>query len=285
MTGGRRRWLAPELVLLAVVASGCAARRDATLPAPPAPCPSPSITPAPALSPTPEPPRATPSPHAARRRRNVVLLGDSTTYGTPKSQQDPALRVAMQSPYQPGAALEALLALEPPRSAGGTPWRDAKVHNLAIAASTTDLWLTEPPRFCKTAYARYPLVASACRRNVAWVKGVPLALGGTRIDAVIVDLGINDLQLGQSPAETVARLKLIREALAPAPVLFFPPIAPPDGPRGAWPQEVRAEMVKQGLFDETQYPAYVPTYDGLHPTDGGYAAKAALWLDALRKLP
>lgn len=215
----------------------------------------------------------------------MVLLGDSTTYGTPQQQKETGRKVAMQSPYEPGAALEALLALEPPSSRGGTPWRDAKVHNLAVAASTTDLWLTEPPRFCKTAYARYPLVAKACRRNIAWVKGVALALDGARIDAVVVDLGINDLQLTNDPQETVARLKQIREALAPAPVLFFPPIAPPDGPRGTWPQEVRAEMIKQGLFDEAQYPAYVPTYDGLHPTDGGYAAKAALWLDALRKLP
>lgn len=214
-----------------------------------------------------------------------MLIGDSTTFGTPQHRKAASRRGALQSPYQPGAALEALLALEPPAASGGTPWRAAKVHNFGVAASTTEVWLVEPPRFCDTVYSRYPLVAMACRKKIAWVKAVPLAVGGVRIDAAIVDLGINDLQVTKDPVETVARLKAIRDALAPVPVLFFPPIAPPDGPRGTWPQEVRAEMVKQGLFAEAQYPAYVPTYDGLHPTDGGYAAKAALWLDALRRLP
>lgn len=282
MTGGRCRWLTPGLLLLALGAGGCLARRDAP---PPAPSPGPSASPQPTPDVAPPTPRPSPAPSPTPRPRQVVLLGDSTTWGTPQKQSEIRKKVALQSPYEPARSLEALLALEPPRSEGGTPWRDARVYNLAVAASTTDLWLADPPRFCKTAYGKYPVVANACRRNVPWVKGVPLTVDGARIDAVIVDLGINDPQVTSDPKETVARLVQIGKALAPAPVLFFPPMAPPDGPRGAWPQEVRAEMVRQGLFDDAQYPAYVPTYDGLHPTDGGYAAKAALWLDALRKLP
>jgi len=284
MSGARGRQLGSGLLLLVLSAGGCVARRDAAPPGP-SPCPSPSPLATPSASPTPDGP-SLPGPSTTPRPRHVVLLGDSTTWGTPKEQLETARRVALQSPYEPARTLEALLALEPPRREKGTPWRNARVHNLAVAASTTDLWLADPPRFCETAYARYGLVANACRRSIPWVKGVPLTVDGGAIDAVIVDLGINDPQVTNDPKETVGRLVEIGKALAPAPVIFFPPIAPPGGPRGTWPQEVRAEMVRQGLFDEAQqYPAYVPTYDGLHPTDGGYAAKAALWLDALRRLP
>lgn len=285
MSAGRLRRLAPGIVLLVLGTAGCAAHRADPPPAAPdaspCPAPSPTVTPTATVTPIPSP---TPTERAAARRRHVVLVGDSTTFGTPQ-QQSTARKVVLQSPYEPGAALEKLLTLEPPPSQGGTPWRDAQVHNLAIAGSSTELWLADPPRFCKTAYEGYPLVTKACRKKTSWVKSVPLAVDGAHIDVVIVDLGINDLLITHDPKETVARLIRIRDALAPTPVLFFPPIAPRSGPRGTWPKELRTEMVKQGLFDGKPYPAYVPTYDGLHPTDGGYAAKAALWLDALRRLP
>jgi len=129
------------------------------------------------------------------------------------------------------------------------------------------------------------VVAQACAHQTSWLEAIPLAVEGAHVDAVIVNLGINDLLITKNPAETVDRLQAIRAALAPVPVLFYPPIAPPGGPRGDWPLRVRAEMTKRGLFADPQYPAYVPTFDGLHPTHGGYAAMGALWLDGLRKLP
>jgi lysophospholipase L1-like esterase len=263
--------------LLCALAAGCAVPR---VPAPPrvapSPHPSPSATPTPTPTATAAP---TPAPcvsatHAARRR-TVVLLGDSTTYGTAPKKE------GLQSPYNPGASLEALLAIDPEPS----PWRGARVYDLAVGASSTPLWLASPPVGCKSVLTLFPVVKAACAAKVPWVKAVPLAVDGHHVDAAIIDLGINDLLVTRDPEQTVDRLVAIRRALKPIPVLFFPPIAPPDGPRGDWPERVRAAMEKRGLFSGKQYPPYVPTFDGLHPTDGGYAAKAGLWLDGLRKLP
>ena len=193
---------------------------------------------------------------------------------------------AVQSPYNPAASLEALLAhVEPTPATGGTPWRGARVHNLGVGASTTELWLQDPPAFCGTALEGFAVIKAACRTKKPWISAAGSAIGDVPIDAAIVDLGLNDLLITQDPEATVARLARIRKALAPVPVIFFPPIAPPNGPRGDWPRRVRAAMIKHKLFDERQYPAYLPTFDDLHLTDGGYAAKAALWLDALRRLP
>ena len=66
-------------------------------------------------------------------------------------------------------------------------------------------------------------------------------------------------------------------------MLFFPPIGPPDGPRGDWPQRVRAELEARRLFDMPGYPRHVPTSDGLHPTPEGHAILAAHWTEALRR--
>lgn len=265
----RRRRATFAATIVGMLVAGCAAVR------PPAPASAPTATPRPTPSPAPAPTAA---------RRNVVLIGDSTTFGTPEPR--PGVRGAIQSPYSPGATLEVLLAhVEPLPDAGGTAWRGARVHDLGVGASTTEHWLSYPTAGCGTLLEFFPVVKAACREKVAWVDAVSPAIGEAPIDAVIVDLGLNDLLITQDPAATVSRLLRIRKALAPVPVVFFPPIAPPEGPRGDWPQRVRAAMVKRKLFEEPQYPAYVPTFDDLHPTDGGYAAKAALWLDALRKLP
>jgi lysophospholipase L1-like esterase len=235
------------------------------------------MAPTPVVTPTTEP-----APNEARR--TVVLVGDSTTYGTPEPR--PGAPRIVQSPYNPAAALETLLAhLEPLPANGGTPWRGARVHNLGVGASTTALWLEDPPPFCHSAMDLFPVIKAACAKNVPWIAATRAAIGGARVDVVIVDLGLNDLLITQDPNETVERLVRIKKSLAPIPVIFFPPIAPPSGPRGDWPQRVRTAMVKRRLFDERQYPPYLPTFDGLHETDGGYAAKAALYIDALRKLP
>jgi hypothetical protein len=97
---------------------------------------------------------------------------------------------------------------------------------------------------------------------------------------VIVDLGLNDRSITQEPSEVADRLVAIRDRLAPIPTLFFPPIAPDD----AWALSVRRQMKDRELFTG-QYPRSLPTYDPVHLTDGGYAAKAGLWLDAIRRVP
>lgn len=210
----------------------------------------------------------------------MVVIGDSIAYGAPPPAE------GLQSPYAPPTTLETLLAnLEPAPPAGGASWRGARVLNLAVGASDTSLWLARPPRECHTLFNRFPVVQKACAANVAWVDAVWMMAGGGTIDAVIVDLGINDRLVTDDPRVTVDHLVQIRDALAPAPVLLYPPIAPRDGPRGDWPQRLRAAMAARGLFDEKQYPPYLPTYDGLHPTPGGYAALGALWIDGLRRLP
>ncbi len=210
----------------------------------------------------------------------MVVIGDSIAYGTPP------LSEGIKSPYSPAKTLETLLAtLEPLPSAGGTPWRGARVLDLAVGASDTLHWLVSPPRECHTLFNRYPVVKKACAANVSWIDAVRMMTGGGTIDAAIVDLGINDQLKASDPQETVERLVRIRAALAPTPVLFYPPTAPPDGPRGDWPKRLRAAMVARGLFDEAQFPPYLPTYDGIHPTHGAYAALGSLWLDGLRRLP
>jgi len=274
MSQRRSTRLALSALTLCLFGTSCAARQTTASRAPAAP----DLAPAPVvLAPTVEAAR---TPAAGTPPRTIVLIGDSTTYGSPPPKQ------GIQSPYNPGAALEALLAtLEPLPEEGGTAWRDARVFNLAVAASTTTLWLQRPPIGCNSVLTVFPVVKRACAAQVSWVEAIPLAVEGGRIDAVIIDLGINDLLITKNPVETVDRLETIRDALGPVPVLFYPPIAPRDGPRGDWPERVRAEMVARGLFAEPQYPPYLPTWDKLHPTHGGYAAMGALWLDGLRKLP
>jgi lysophospholipase L1-like esterase len=222
------------------------------------------------------------SAHAApfdAPRRNVVLIGDSTTWGVVPSRQ------GRQSEYNPGTTLEKLLSVvEPPPDQGGTPWKDARVHNLAVSASTSEHWLSRPPAGCDSPLEVFPVVRAACARGTSWVEAIPAAIGDVPPDVVIVDLGINDALITRDPNQTVDRLVAIRDALAPTPVLLFPPIAPGGGPRGEWPGRVRAEMERRGLVAARQYPTYVPTYDDLHPTSGGYVAKAGMWIDGLRSL-
>lgn len=216
----------------------------------------------------------------AAPRRSIVVIGDSTSYGTPPPGD------GIQSPYNPGAALAALLkTLEPAPTRGGTAWRRAKVHNLAVGASNTEHWLAAPPVGCGSIFEASRLVKAACAADVSWLDAIPAVVPGAPPDAYIVHLGINDLYITSDPTETVDRLQEIATRLSPTPVLFFPPIGPLDGPRGDWPQRVRAEMELRGMFASPSYPTELPTFDGLHPTHGSYAALAALWLDALRALP
>jgi lysophospholipase L1-like esterase len=203
-------------------------------------------------------------------RRTIALVGDSTTFGTPPPQE------GIQSPYNPGRSLEALLAID------SGAWANAKVVNLGVGASTTAYWLASPPTGCGSLFAKFDVVKTACDLGTPWIKATSKAAGNP--DLVVVDLGLNDYLITKDPKETVDRLEAIRAALEPVPVVFFPPLAPPDGPRNDWPMQVRKAMEERGLFTG-EYPPYLPTFDRLHPTDGGYAGKAGLWLDAIRRVP
>lgn len=216
--------------------------------------------------------------HAAARR-DVVIIGDSTSLGSPPPSG------GVQSPYEPGATLAMLLRmLEPTAKRGGTPWRRAKVHNLAVGASNSEHWLASPPAGCGTLLEAARIVQLACAAGTSWIDTIASAVP-TGAEVYIVHLGINDLLVTSNPIETVDRLEEIAARLAPVPVLFFPPVGPPDGPRGNWPQLVRQQMELRGLFLSPSYPKELPTHDGLHPTHGSYGALGALWLDALRALP
>jgi hypothetical protein len=45
---------------------------------------------------------------------------------------------------------------------------------------------------------------------------------------------------------------------------------------------VRRHLLERGIMNGPDWPP-LPTVDGLHLTEGGYAAAAGLWLDVLRK--
>ena len=98
-------------------------------------------------------------------------------------------------------------------------------------------------------------------------------------DLVVLQLGLNDYLVTDDPAATADRLEQIRSRL-PVPVLIFPPVAPT-----AWSASWRAELEARGVEIPADYPATLPTFDQRHPTPGGYAAMAGLWLDRILKQP
>lgn len=200
--------------------------------------------------------------------RTIALVGDSTTWGTPPPGE------GLQSAFHPAAVLEALLVLET------GPWAGARVTNYGVGASMTSHWLAVPPAGCGTYFEAFAAPRAACAASTSWIDVVAAAAP----DLVIIDLGINDALETRNPLDTVRRLEALRDRLAPIPVVFFPPMAPPDGPRGRWPWRVRQLMARHHLI-AGDYPEFVPTFDRLHPSAGGYAAKAGLWLDAVRAQP
>lgn len=206
------------------------------------------------------------SPASAAGRRDIVLVGDSTVYGTAQG--------SAQDRYQPGAVLELLLRKPEPTT---SPWRRARVTNLGVASSTTQHWLQTPPPGCGSLLEYFLVPSRACVDGSAWVDEI-LRIRPTA-DLVVLQLGLNDYLVTSDPAETADRLEQIRARL-PVPVLIFPPVAP-----NAWSAALRAELVARGIEIPADYPATLPTFDQLHPTHGGYAAMAGLWLDRILKQP
>lgn len=209
---------------------------------------------------------AQPAGQAWAQRRDIVLVGDSTVYGT--GQTSP------QTFYQPGTVLELLLRKTEPKT---SPWRRARVTNLGVGASNSQHWLDVPPAGCGTLLELFTVPSRACRDGIAWVDEV-MRIRPTA-DLVILQLGLNDRLITTDPAEVVDRLEQIRARL-PVPVLVFPPVAPLP-----WSATLRAELEARGFSVPPDYPSTLPTFDELHPTRGGYAAMAGLWLDRILDLP
>jgi hypothetical protein len=206
----------------------------------------------------------------ARAVRHIAVIGNSTEWGS--------LGSGGKSWTHPAAALEALLRIAP----AGNPWRRARVYNLAIPASTSTHWVELfEPAFCSFLGSNFNRVMEvACSLNLPFAYAVLPAYNG-RIDAVLAVLGTNDLPLPNGdPSEVVDRLAMLPAILAPAATFLSPPFPSTLEPRKSLIPLVRLEMLERGLLSGPDWPP-LPVPDGLHLSQGGYAAAAGLWLDAL----
>lgn len=205
------------------------------------------------------------------------MIGDSTMWGGTAS---PAAVVVAQAPTDPARSLAALLALLPPASA----WHDGEVVNLAVPGTNTVDWVEKfNQRLCtdqKRALSPR-LLDAACQAKVPLADAVRPALG-TDPQAILVLLGTNDVLLKLDPSVTVANLAKLPEHLPAVPIFIAPPLRPPSPPGSTFADDVRRILAERGLLTGPNWPP-LPTVDGLHLTEGGYAAAAGLWLDVLRK--
>ena len=217
------------------------------------------------------------SPAGAQARALVAMIGDSTMWGGTAS---PDAVVVAQAPTDPAKSLAALLALLPPTST----WHDADVVNLAVPGTTTLDWVEKfNERLCTDQKrALSPRILDpACRAKLPLADAVRPALGADP-QAILVLLGTNDVLLKLDPSVTVANLAKLRDHLPAVPIYLAPPLRPPAPPGSTFADEVRRIMLERGLLTGPNWPP-LPTVDGLHLTEGGYAAAAGLWLDVLRK--
>ena len=203
--------------------------------------------------------------------RRIAIIGNSTEWGS--------LGPDGLSWTNPAASLEALLRIAP----AGNPWRRARVYNLAIPASDTRHWVDQfEPAFCAYLGSTFNRVMEvACAQQVPFAYAVLPAYAG-RIDAVLAVLGTNDIGNlpGTNPVDTVDRLAQLPSILAPAVTFIAPPFPATLEPRQSFVPLVRREMLARGLITGPDWPA-LPVFDGVHLSQGGYAAAAGLWIDAL----
>jgi hypothetical protein len=214
----------------------------------------------------------------ARPRSVIVLVGDSTIFGTPPE--------GGISSYAPSRALEILLRRLEPR---GSRWRGASVHNVGIPSSTTRDWIAAP-QSCLFLY--HEVWRRGCEQGVGFAYEVAPVLPNASV--IFVALGVNDDLAALGASETVDNLEQIVQVLAPARVILSPPfrIVPEEArpeirverARDARRVEaIRKEMIDRGVLDGVDWPQ-LPTFDGLHLTDAGYAAAAALMVDVLHRI-
>jgi lysophospholipase L1-like esterase len=214
---------------------------------------------------------------AAKTRPLVVMVGDSTTWG---GTFLPARAGVGQAPTDPARVLQALLAMLPE----GSAWRGAEVLDFGVPGATTRDWVESfPEPICKSPN-RIPdirVLDVACERRVPLAEAVAAA-AGRKPDAILVLLGTNDIVRKMPPEQTVENLVRLRRHLPDAPIYIAPPLhlpAPPGTERRA---AIRQGLIDRGLLTGPDWPV-LPSVDGVHLTEGGYAAAAGLWLDVLRK--
>jgi len=214
----------------------------------------------------------------AGARALVAMIGDSTMWG---GTAPPAADKVQQAATDPGRSLAALLALLPETS----KWHAGEVVNLGMPGTGTRDWMEAfPERLCAPAKrSQSPrLLAAACERKVPLADAVQPALDGRTPDAILVLLGTNDVIAKIDPQTTAANLARLREHLPAGPIFIAPPIRPPSPPGSTFAEGVRRELLARGLLNGPDWPP-LPTVDGIHLTEGGYAAAAGLWIDVLRK--
>ncbi len=195
-------------------------------------------------------------------RANIVLVGDSNTW-------------FWNQPVAAHRVMEHLLELLPYLD---SPWRGAKVHNLAISGSRPKDWIVEK-RVCKPGgKKRYPIYAYCDEIDF-------LAEGITKVvpkpDAIIVSLGLNSHKFA-TPAESaeyLAKLKTHLEGISPK-VIMTPPFPMPREPFRSFVADVRREMLARDLVD-WDWPELELNPKGIHLTARArvvHGSLMALWL-------
>lgn len=212
----------------------------------------------------------------AAARPLVVLIGDSTSWGATTGTSTPVVVATTQ----PARTLKALLRLLGPTSF----WYHARVANFGVPGSRTPHWVTAlGARACLPDEMRLSprLLHAACAAGRPLAHAVLPALG-RRPDAVLVTLGANDVLGHVEPDTTVANLEQLGAILGPDHVFVAPPLPAAVEPFQSGVRAIRERLVGRKLVTGPDWPA-LPTADGLHLTEGGYAAVAGLWLDVLRR--
>lgn len=205
------------------------------------------------------------APAFARARPLLVLVGDSTTYGTIDANYG-------QADVHTAAALQAMLRVVPK----GHPYRRARVVNLGVPGASTRDWQVGPVAqvVCDNWGSHLTYLAAACARGVPLAEKVP-----TRPTAVLIVLGYADGVFGIPTEETVANVTALA---ARFPVSYVAvPFVPAPGDRWRPERDERRQaLLDAGLVTGPDWPA-LPLVDGVHLSPGGYAAAAGLWLDVL----
>jgi lysophospholipase L1-like esterase len=218
---------------------------------------------------------ALPAPAHARL---VVLIGDSIMWGGTAA---PTGEPVGQAATDPGRSLTALLALLPERSA----WNDAEVVNLGVPGTNTRDWVEAVPEHICKSPNRIPnlsVLDVACERRIPLADAVAVVVDRTP-DAILVQLGTNDVLKKIPPETTVENLAKLKDHLPKGGAIHIAaPVPPPAPPGTEFAAAVRQGLLDRGLLTGPDWPK-LPTVDGIHFTEGGYAAAAGLWLDVLRK--
>lgn len=190
----------------------------------------------------------------------VVLIGDSTTSCTGHP---------FDHPYRPEVAMQGILG------------DGYNVTNLAIGASATHQWIDGSHWYCTDIWASWFPIMNHCPEISRFIDGVKLVV--PEPDIVLVTLGINDQVYGSTVEETTARLAQIEEELAPALVLFSPPMFVDHNWAGyTWWAQLTWEMAIVGLTDFGHY--RYPRKDVVHNNDAGCLMSGARLAELILKL-